>query len=139
MRTSLAAVFLLAALCAAGPAMGGEEKSKVPPGSTVEMPYLIAPVIVDDHLVSYAYISSKIVAASPANAIEVREKLAFIQDAFVRDVNAKPIGKPDDPATVDSEALQARLLADTRRVIGAAKIKRVEFITIQMSPMRPGT
>jgi hypothetical protein len=125
----------LAALAATSAAAG----EKPAPGSSVEMPYLIAPVVVDDHLVAYAYVSSKIVASSPANAIEVRAKLAFIQDAFVRDVNAKPIGKPDDPATVDTDSLKTRLLADAKRIVGQAKVSAIEFITIQTSPMRTGT
>ncbi|MBI3675267.1 MAG: hypothetical protein HY243_01450 [Proteobacteria bacterium] len=132
-RAVFAALF---ALLAAAPAAGEE---KIAPGSSVEMPYLIAPVIVNDRLTAYAYVSSKIVATSPANAIEVRAKLAFIQDAFVRDVNARPIGKPDDPATVDTESLKARLLADAKRIVGAAKVLTIEFVTIQMSPMHEGS
>jgi len=54
------------------------------------MPFLIAPMSKDGKLLGYAYISSKLVASSPGATIAVREKLAFIQDAFVRDVNAKP-------------------------------------------------
>jgi hypothetical protein len=128
-----AAFALLLVLVAATPVAAGDKPA---PGSSVEMPYLIAPVIVDDRLVSYAY--SKIIASSPASALDVRTKTAFIQDAFVRDVNARPIGKPDDPSTVDTAALNARMLADVRRIVGAAKIRAIEFITIQMSPMRPG-
>ena len=127
-----AAFVALFALVAAAPVAAGEKPA---PGSSVEMPYLIAPVIVNDHLTAYAYVSSKIVATSPANAIEVRAKLAFIQDAFVRDVNARPIGKPDDPATVDAESLKARLLADAKRIVGAGKVLNIVFVAIQMSPM----
>ena len=139
MRLALALLVSLFAATVATPAFAADDKAKSPPGSTVEMPYLIAPVVVDDHLVAYAYISCKIITASPAVAIEVRNRLAFIQDAFVRDVNAKPIGKADDPATVDTVALQQRMLADTKRVIGAAKIKQLEFITVQMAPMGKGS
>ena len=54
----------------------------------LEMPFLIAPLNQDGKLVGYAYISSKIVAASLSAAVSVREKTPFLQDAFVRDVNA---------------------------------------------------
>lgn len=115
-------------------------KPKTPePGTSVEMPYLIAPVVVDGKLQANAYISNKIIATSQANAIDIRAKLAFVQDAFVRDVNARPIGKDSDPGTVDQAALQARLLADARRIVGAAEVADLKIIRIQVTPIRPGT
>ena len=106
------------------------------PGSTVEMPYLIAPVVVvDGSLFANAYVSSQIVATSPAATIVVRDKLPFIQDAFVRDVNATPIGKASDPETVDVPALTLRLLADARRVVGPGLIDSIQIVRVQMSPL----
>ena len=115
-------------------------KPKAPePGTSVEMPYLIAPVIVDGKLQANAYISSKVIASSQASAIEIRAKLAFVQDAYVRDVNAKPIGEVADPGTVDKAALRLRLLADAKRVMGGAPVTDVEITNIQMAEMRPGS
>lgn len=127
----------------AAPALASEaekkpaEKNSPDAGSTVEMPYLIAPIIVDEKLIAYAYVSSKIVATSQTAAIDVRMKTAFIQDAFVRDVNGTPIGKEDDPATVDEEALRSRLLADVKRIMGQGKVKDFRFIQIQVTQLRP--
>jgi hypothetical protein len=108
------------------------------PGTSVEMPYLIAPVVVNGTLMSNAYVSSRVIAASPTATIVVRDKLPFIQDAYVRDVNGVPIGKTDDPATVDVPALTARLLADAKRVAGPNLVSAIEIIRIQMAPLRPG-
>jgi hypothetical protein len=108
------------------------------PGTSVEMPYLIAPVVVDGALTANAYVSSKVIASSPTASIVVRGKLPFIQDAYVRDVNATPIGKADNPGTVDLPALTARLLADAKRVAGANFVSAVEIIRIQVSPLHPG-
>jgi len=119
-------------------ALAGTTKSHEP-GTSVEMPYLIAPVVVDGRLDSNAYISSRVIASSPAAEIVVRGKFAFIQDAYVRDVNATPIGKADDPATVDVPALTARLLADAKRVAGAKLVSSIEIVRIQIAPLRPGT
>jgi hypothetical protein len=114
-------------------------KAKPPePGTSVEMPYLIAPVVVDGKLLSNAYVSNKVIATSQAAAIDIRDKTPFIQDAFVRDVNAKPIGEDADPSTVDQVALQARLLADARRIVGAAKVADLKIIRIQVVAVRPG-
>jgi hypothetical protein len=108
------------------------------PGTSVEMPYLIAPVVVDGMLTANAYVSSRIIAASPTATIVVRDKLPFIQDAFVRDVNGAPIGQASDQSKVDVPALTARLLGDARRVVGPSLVDSVEIIRIQVSPLRPG-
>jgi len=102
------------------------------------MPYLIAPVVVNGELTANAYISSKVIAHSPAATIVVRDKLPFIQDAYVRDVNGLPIGKASDPETVDQQALVERLLADAKRVAGPNFVDSVEIIRVQMSPLRGG-
>jgi hypothetical protein len=107
------------------------------PGTSVEMPYLIAPVTEDGKLVSYAYISSRIIATSPSAAIDVRNETPFIQDAYVRDVNASSISDASDPPVVDRAALIKRLLAAAQRIVGASKVAQVEIIQIQFSQLRP--
>ncbi len=129
--------FLLFVLAALGqPAQAAGAKAG-PLGTNVEMPFLIAPMSKDGKLLGYAYISSKLVASSPGATIAVREKLAFIQDAFVRDVNAKPISKADDPRAVDTELLNARLVAVARRIAGSDKVVRMVFIAVQFAPLHP--
>jgi len=108
------------------------------PGTNVEMPFLIAPMSKDGKLLGYAYISSKLVASSQGAAIGVRDKLAFIQDAFVRDVNGAPISKTDDPLAVDPDLLNRRLIADARRIVGANKVVRMLFTAVQFAPLHPG-
>ena len=134
----LTAIALLGALAAAPLCTADAPKPKPEPGTSVEMPYLIAPVIVDGKLVANAYVSNKVIATSLAHAIDIRARVPFIEDAFVRDVNAKPIGKESDPATVDEAALQLRLLADARRIIGASAVADVKIIRIQTVELRPG-
>jgi hypothetical protein len=116
-------------------ALAGEKAGD--PGTNVELPFLIAPMSFDGKLTGYAYISSKVVTTSRNASLEVRDKIPFIQDAFVRDVNASPIGKTTDPRSVDNAALIARLTADVRRIIGAAKIAAVIIIQIQISALHP--
>src|SRR5580692_1531508 len=128
-----------ALVLAASTAMAATKPTKEPaPGSSVEMPYLIAPMNdADGKLLAYAYVSTKIVATSPDNAVEVRNKTPFIQDAFVRDVNARSFAKAGDPSSVDQDALTARLLADAQRVVGDNRIQSIEIIQVQISPLRP--
>jgi len=128
----LAALLLLTTL----PAGAGETKDE--PGTHVEMPFLIAPMSdADGKLLGYTYISPKLTTATPAASVEVRDKLAFIQDAFVRDVNAASISLPEDPAKVDVKLLAGRLAADARRIVGKTKVVAVTFKQLQFSPLHP--
>jgi hypothetical protein len=109
------------------------------PGTAVEMPYLITPVVSDERLLGYAYVSSTIIAASPSAAIDVRDRTPFIQDTYVRDVNAEPLTSADEPSAADADALAARLLADAKREVGASKVIGVRIIQIQMSARNPNS
>jgi hypothetical protein len=128
---------ILFALALAAPAGAGEKTP--PPGTTVEMPYVMAPMTVDDKLIAYAYFSPKIIATSQSAAMDIREKTPFLQDAFVRDVNGASIATKADPAKVDPDALLARLLNDARRIMGSGKVASVAVVQIQIAQLRPGS
>ena len=129
LATSLLAIGLLSA-----PALAAENAPA--PGTTVEMPILLAPMVVEGRLNGYAYVSSTIVATSPNAAIDVRAKTPFIQDAYVRDVNGATIVKAKDGTAVDTDGLIARLLADARRIVGEKKIAGVKLTQVSITPLR---
>jgi hypothetical protein len=135
MRRILATVLTLAVL--ALPAAAAEPAKRPEPGTTVEMPFLIAPMSQDGKLLGYAYITSKLVCSSPSACIDVREKLAFIQDANVRDVNAHPIATANDPTAVDHDLLNAHLTANAKRIVGDSKVVNMVFIDVKYAPLRP--
>jgi hypothetical protein len=109
------------------------------PGTNIDMPFLMAPLKgADGKLSGYAYVSSRLTATSDASATQVRDKIAFVQDAFVRDVNAAEVVTSGEPAIVDNPALAARLLADARRVMGAGKIASIAIMQVQIAPLHPG-
>ena len=116
----------------------GEIKKGGPAGTNVDMPYLIAPLSnADGKLTGYAYLSSRLTAMSDTIALSVRDKLPFIQDAMLRDVNAEPITTPDDPEKVDIPEVEKRLLSDAAKVMGAGKVKLITLCTVQISPLHP--
>jgi len=122
----------------AGEGKSGEGKKGGPAGTNVDMPPLIAPLSdADGKLMGYAYISSRLTAASSAIALSVRDKLPFIQDVILRDVNAEPVATPDDPEKVDIPGVEKRLLSDAAKVMGAGKIKLITLCTVQISPLHP--
>lgn len=109
------------------------------PGTNVEMPFLMAPLTGSDGKLSgYAYISTRLTATSAAGALEVRDKIAFIQDVFVRDVNSVSVAKQGND-TVDSQALEARLLTDARKVMGTGKVASIAIVQLQVAPLHPNS
>lgn len=140
--TSAALIFALAiapAAAAEKEAPAKEDAKAGAPGTNVDMPFLMAPLTgADGKLSGYAYISSRLTATSDIIANQARDKIAFIQDAFVRDVNATEIATSGDPLTVNNAALEARLLADARKVVGAGKIVSIAIMQVQIAPLHPG-
>ena len=114
---------------------GGEAK-KGKPGTNVDMPFLMAPLTnVEGKLTGYAYISTRLTASTESFALTVREKLPFIQDMMVRDVNGTAVTTAEDPQSVDVPRLESRLLADARKVIGADKVKLFQAIKESLTGM----
>ena len=134
-------IMFLFALCLASAAWAEEGAKKpaklVDPGTSVEMPFLVAPMSQDGNLLGYAYIASKLICTSSNACIVVRQKLAFIQDAYVRDVNLKPIALASDPKAVDRDLLNARLTAAAKRIVGDDKVQNMTFMEIKFSPLHP--
>src|ERR1700743_258111 len=136
MRRLLTALILFAVI---SPAFAAEKTEKAEPekqdakggkpGTNVDMPFLMAPMTgTDGKLSGYAYISTRLTASSEAFALKVRDQIAFIQDTFVRDVNGLGVAKKDDVTQVDMPALEARLLADAKKVMGAAKVVSINIV-----------
>jgi hypothetical protein len=119
-------------------ALAAEEPKGGKPGTNVPMDYLMAPLTgADGKLIGYAYITSRLTVASESLVVPVRDKQPFLQDAFVRDVNAKGVATADDPQAVDIPALEARLKADAVRVMGAGKIKMITVCTVNIAELHP--
>ena len=130
-------IVLLAVLACPSLAEGAKPAAKPEAGNSVPMPFLIAPMSKDGKLLGYTYISSKLVCSSSNATIAVRDKIAFIQDADVRDVNARPVSRADDPMKVDDEALSLRLADNARQFVGGNKIVRMVLTQVQFAPLHP--
>jgi hypothetical protein len=141
MRRSLA--FLLAISLAATASAPAFAEKAGDPGTNVEMPFLIAPMTKDGKLLGYSYISTHLVASSSTAALAIRDKVAFLQDAFVRDVNGASVSLASDPTQVDVRLLGDRLVADAKKVVGSASVVRIIFgdgakdTGIKFSPLHP--
>jgi hypothetical protein len=125
-----------AAKSEAGGKEGDAKKGK--PGTNVDMPYLMAPMTnAEGKLSGYAYLSTRLTATSESVVTQVREKLAFIQDVMVRDVNSAGITTAGDLEKVDVPAVEKRLLADAVKVMGAGKVKVITVCSVNIAPLHP--
>ena len=115
---------------------GDPKKGK--PGTNVDMPYLMAPLTdADGKLSGYAYLSTRLTATSEGVGTQVRDKLPFIQDAMVRDVNNTGVTTADDLEKVDVPAVEKRLLADAVKVMGPGKVKVITVCSVNIAPLHP--
>jgi hypothetical protein len=102
----------------------------------VTMPIILAPMVVDSQLENYAYITIVLKPAAPAGVLTIREKVPFLQDAFLRELNGAPIVKGDDPKSVDEPALKTRLLARVNQILPPGTVAELKFEPIVVAPVR---
>ena len=102
----------------------------------VTMPTILAPMVVDSQLENYAYITIVLKPAAPAGVLTIREKVPFLQDAFLRELNGAPIVKPDDPKSVDEAALKTRLLARVNQILPPGTVAELKFEPIVVAPVQ---
>jgi hypothetical protein len=108
------------------------------PGTNVDLEFLMAPLTgANGKLIGYAYINPRLTVVSEGFVTPVRDKVPFIQDAFVRDVNVKSVATAQDPQQVDIAGVEARLLANAVKVMGPGKIKMITICTVQIAELRP--
>lgn len=132
---------LLAVLCLVQLASAMEtnkKKGNAPaPPNAVDMPFLVAPANRGDTLIGFHYISYRIITPSPAEVTDVRNKLAIIQDAYVRDVYKTAIGMANDQSLVDVHVLHDRMVAIAKRIVGGQKVADLVFMDMKFSPLHP--
>ena len=135
-RAAILAGLLALALPAVAADKAPDAKKGGAPGTNVDLQYLMAPLLDGDgKLTGYAYISARLTAASDTDTLVVRDKMPFIQDALVRDVNAVQVTAAGDSQKVDIERVEARFLADARRIVGTARVKVITVCTVQIAQL----
>ena len=102
----------------------------------VTLPTILAPMIVESRTENYAYITIVLKPAAPAGILAIREKVPFLQDAFLRELNGATIVKTGDPKAVDETALKARLIARMNQVLPAGTVAELKFQPIVVAPVR---
>ena len=100
------------------------------------MPTILAPMVVDGRLENYAYITIVLKPAAPAGVLAIREKVPFLQDVFLRELNGATIVKADAPQSVDEGALKQRLIARMNQILPAGTVAELKFEPIVVAPVQ---
>ena len=119
--------------------VGAEPSPKDQAVTNVELPAFLAPMLIGNRLEQYAYITIALTPANREKMLAIREKMPFLRDAFLREVNKASIVKADDPKSVDTVALKARLLVRMNQILPQGSVSDLKFQSIQMTPIQPQT
>ena len=103
----------------------------------VELPPILAPMVVENRLESYAYITIALTPTSREKMLAIREKMPFLRDGFLREVNKASIAKASDPKTVDQPALKKRLLARMNQILPQGTVSDLKFEQIVLTSIQP--
>ncbi|MSP95010.1 MAG: hypothetical protein EXR00_07025 [Alphaproteobacteria bacterium] len=105
----------------------------------VGLPALLAPMIVGPRLESYAYIIIVLAPTGANKVLLIREKVPFLRDAFLRELNKGTIVKAADTKAVDAEAIKTRLTARMNQVLPAGTVAELKLEQIVVIPVQPGS
>jgi hypothetical protein len=100
----------------------------------IPLPRILAPMIVQNRLEGYAYIIVVLAPLSRDKVGIIREKVPFLQDAFLRELNKSPIVKADDPKSVDAEAVKARLTGRMNQILPKGTVSGLKLQQIELVP-----
>ena len=128
---------LAAALALPVHAAWAAEKTNDQGPTDVDLPAILAPMVVENRLENYAYITISLSPVSRDKTLVIRDKMPFLQDAFLREMNKGSIVKAGDPKAVDTAALKPRLLARMNQILPPGTVVDLKFEQIVLTPIQP--
>ena len=103
----------------------------------IELPPILAPMVVAARLEGDAYITVALAPAGRDKVLAIREKMPFLQDAFLRELNKATIVKGDDPRAVDANAVKTRLTARMNQILSPGTVAELKVEQIVLSSIDP--
>jgi len=105
-----------------------EERAIGAPGTpSIEMPILVAPVVVNGEMDHYVYLGVTLQLVDDSHKSALLDKIPYLQDAFLREVHGPSIAYNNDPTIVDERGLITRLLRVCAKVVGPDIVKDIAF------------
>lgn len=94
----------------------------------VDLPIVVAPLVVDGELVNYAFVSMQLEVAPGHDPWRVREQAAYLRDAMLRAAHRRPVNPPDDPGAVDPETAARVWIAAAEQVLGEGAVAGLHIV-----------
>ena len=103
---------------------------------SIQLPPILAPMVVANRLQGYAYITVSVMPSGPDKVVIIRDKMPFLQDSFLRELNKTPIVKAEDAKAVDADAVKTRLTARMNQVLPAGTVSELKIDEVVLSPFQ---
>lgn len=97
--------------------------------SYVNLSPVAIPIIVSNRVVNYIFVRVRVNLTPGVDSPAIREKEPFFRDALVRAAHRTPFTVPGDYTKADAARMSASVLADARRIAGAAAVRSVEILS----------
>jgi hypothetical protein len=134
-----ALIVVLACILAAvfPPAVGraAEAEGEGAAGGLVDvvLPQILAPMVSQSRLLGYAYLTVALAPSGADKVAVIREKMPFLQDAFLREVNKASISKQGDIKSVDAVDVKKRLETRMAAVLPAGTVSELKISQVVVS------
>jgi len=115
---------------AAAPTVVVEKKPKTDP-HFVKVERVTIPLIGDNRILGTMMMDFSLEVDGNDNKMKVVRNLPEIRDALLRHFSQTPVGKPDNPGSVDYPRLKQSLKEISNRILHGALVKRVMVVKAQ--------
>ena len=105
------------------------------PLAEVALPPILAPMAVQGRLQGYAHLTISVRPSGVAQVLVIREKVPFLQDAFLRELNKGSLVKSDEPGAVDVAATTQRLFARAKQILPPGSVSAVRITNLAYVPL----
>lgn len=125
-RLTLSAIALLAVV-SASPTLAGEATKAA--GQYVDLAPVALPVVLDNRVINYVFVSVRVNLTPGANAPKLQSKEPYFRDALVRAGHRTPFTRLDNFAVLDDAKLKATMYAAATAIAGSGNVASVSILS----------
>ena len=98
-------------------------------GQYVDVAPVALPIVVNNRVINYVFVTVRVNLAGSANAPKLREKEPYFRDALVRAGHRTPFTRTDDYTRIDRAKLSASLMRDAAAIVGPGVVVSVDVVS----------
>ena len=127
-RLVLSVLALALAVLASTPALAGEG-AKPGGGQYVDLAPVALPVVLDNRVINYVFVSVRVNLTPGANAPRLQAKEPYFRDALVRAGHRTPFTRGNDYTMLDDAKLKAAMYSAATAIAGAGNVASVIILS----------